>query len=290
MNIKTKWAVILSITLTSCTKPYTIQLDNTETQVVVYSILSPDSLITINLTESVDMSKYASSKYDFKPIDNAQVFIYKNNTIIDTAIYASDGYYYGSTKPLENNSYKLQVRAEGYDEVKAEGLIPTKIKIDSIIKTEIKKDKKYEIAILFTDPPNEDNYYCIYMFGITNYYSTDDQVIGSWESTDAIRPIFTDKLFQGKQYEIKFNVHVNIYEHYSFDVNNIAIYLYSLSERYYLFLQSYNKQIPKSGDDLMEFFQQGLIEPIPIYSNIEGGLGIFAGYAISTDTVYFGNN
>ncbi len=54
----------------------------------------------------------------------------------------------------------------------------------------------------------------------------------------------------------------------------------------YLYLQSYNKQTP-GFDNLFDNFQQGLIEPIPIYTNVEGGLGIFAGYAIAQDSVYF---
>ncbi len=291
MNVKIRWIVIFSLILSSCTKPLTLQLNDIKKQLVVYSVFCLDSNIMINITESKNMNEVVTGMDDFETVENAQVFIYHNNKVVDTAFYYTDGNYYSNTKPLENNYYQLLIRADGYDEVKAEGFIPTKVKIDSIVKTEI-EPKEYNVSIFFTDPPKEDNYYCIYMSGITQYYSTNNPSIGEWKVTDNIRPLFTDKLFQGEQYEVKFDVYVDNYEHYPDSSKYIEISLYSLSKEYYQFLQSYNKQIPKGngGDDLQQVFMQGLIEPIPIYSNIDGGLGIFAGCSISADTIFFDNN
>jgi hypothetical protein len=271
----------------SCTKPLTIDFNNTEEQIVVNSIFSIDSLFNINLTKSARLNEGIFSKDDFKVIDDAQVLIYNKNTIIDTAVSIKNGNYSGHIHPLENHQYKIVIKTDNYNDVYAETIAPSIVLIDTLIMTEIRKNEEYEIKIIFTDKPDEDNFYCIYMFGESYYYETENLSIGEWKITDNRVPVFNDKLFSGNQYEVKFNVLVSLVNEDSY-TNKIAVFLYSFNEEYYSFLKSYNKQVSfGDDDDLQEYFMQGLIEPIPIYSNIKGGQGFFSIYSMSVDTVYF---
>ena len=54
---------------------------------------------------------------------------------------------------------------------------------------------------------------------------------------------------------------------------NCVLVLSSLSEDYYRYIQSLQRNL--SFDPLIE-------EPFPVYSNVSGGLGVFAGYTNTT--------
>ncbi|MDA3930353.1 MAG: DUF4249 domain-containing protein [Prolixibacteraceae bacterium] len=96
--------------------------------------------------------------------------------------------------------------------------------------------------------------------------------------------IFTDELTEGNEVEFSF------YDEYInndttghlININNgdfyrYSIYLSSLSPEAYYYFNSSNAQI-NNNQDLFA-------EPVLVYSNIENGLGIFAGYTTSLHTV-----
>ena len=55
--------------------------------------------------------------------------------------------------------------------------------------------------------------------------------------------------------------------------------LYSITEEYYKYIQTLN-QYNKDYDN-------PLADPVQVYSNVTGGYGIFAGAAVSTDSIVF---
>ncbi len=282
--------------LITCTKPYTINFDDIDKRIVLNSFFFPDSLMKFNLTEEANIIDGAN--LDFKFIENAEIIIYGNNQIIDTAHYKSAGNYYSDFKPKESIRYKIEVNAPGYDQVTAEDQIPTIVPIDTIkIMENDNEFYDYTVKITFDDPDNEENFYYLYAAWkmgeqSENYIwwseaniKTEDPAIGEWISFSFKAPIFSDELFNGKKYELTFDL--NYPSNIRYKSNNCYFDLRSISKNMYLYLKSYNQQTPKYGDDLMEYFLQGLMQPIPVYSNVEGGLGIFAGYAIAQDSVYF---
>jgi tetratricopeptide (TPR) repeat protein len=286
--------IIIFSQLLSCTKSYTYNFNDIEKHVVVNSFFFPDSLMRFNITEEASLSDDITLN-GYNIINNAQIVIYENDNVIDTALYTEKGNYYSDIKPKLNAKYKISVIAPKYDKVIAEDQIPKLINIDSLGKIKNSDESyNYKIKIIFDDPAEDDNYYFIYAYW-GKYYNdliyfkeayirTQDPAIGEWLTQSFQAPIFNDELFNGKRYELTVDLSVNTYT----DQPGYCYFeLRSISKNMYLYLKSYNKQTPKFGDDLMEMFQQGMIEPIPIYSNIDGGLGIFAGYAVSRDSVYF---
>ncbi len=286
--------IIIFSQLLSCTKSYTYDFDDIDKRIVLNSFFFPDSLMRFHITEEASLSDDITfDKY--KTINSAQIVIYENEAIVDTAYYTEKGNYYSGIEPQLNAKYKISVIAPGYDKIIAEDQIPTIIKIDSLGKIKNSDESyNYKIKIIFDDPAEDNNYYFIYAYW-KKYYNdliyfkeayirTQDPAIGEWRTQSVQAPIFNDELFNGKRYELAIDLSVNDYRE---QPEYCYFELRSISKNMYLYLKSYNKQTPKFGDDLMEMFQQGMVEPIPIYSNINGGLGIFAGYAISRDSIYF---
>ncbi len=290
-----KLILLTFLFITACTKPYSFDIDNIEKRIIVNSFLCADSIYRVRLVEEAALN---DKTYiieggifisNYKPIDNAKIIIYNKSNIIDTLDFADNGNYYGHKKPDFTKSYKIVINADDFNKVEAENKLPTLVKIDSISKKKIDEEynNRYQLTIFFNDPPNEKNYYYISVNGLTHKYSTQDPAIGEWHSNWKQIPIFSDDLFNGKTYGVTIRVNADIHDWYEPGWNYIAVNLHTISQDYFLFVESYNKQMPKFGDDLMEFFQHGLIEPIPIYSNIDGGLGLFGSYTNSIDSVFF---
>jgi hypothetical protein len=290
-HFKTVFYTFLLIMLVqnlACTKPYSIKLDAIEKRIVVDALFCTDSLMRIRLTEDASLKE---NVYEgFKPIENAKVFLYEDSNIIDTAKYKGDGVYYCNFKPKTGVLYKMKAVAEGYPEVLAEDRIPELVHIDSLSKG-FNDDYygQYQIKYIFKDPISINNYYLVSVgyysyyngqkYWSEAYYRTTDPSVGEWFTQMDQLPVFNDDIFDGRKYEFSVQLVIGRPEMMYFR-------LYSISENIYLYIKSYNKQVPKFGDDIMELFQQGLVEPIPIYSNVEGGLGIFAGYTVSQDSIY----
>jgi hypothetical protein len=282
--------------LSACTKNYTIDLNDIERRMVINGIFCSDSTFKIRLFEEAPLSDFIYSSSEFKIIENAEVLLSSDNHTLDTMNFFN-GEYYGHIKPEASKNYQIQVNAIGYDAIESTNTLPAFIDIDSLVVSKT-NDLYYnfQLKVFFKDPPDKSNFYFIGIpvnfnlnSGFINGYRINDASVGDWHSRMYQMPIFNDDLFNGQQHEIIMEIAYNpptsdntgVYSYYK------KVNLYSLSKDLYLYIQSYNNQVPKYGDNLLDYFQEGLIEPIPIYSNVKGGLGIFAGYTISQDSAHF---
>lgn len=128
-----------------------------------------------------------------------------------------------------------------------------------------------------------------------NYYayisaSYDDPVFGATVSDSdidiididdfVIQPegVFTDALFDGRSYQIKFplSVYVNYYRGEYPDFLQVPIRLEHLSKEYYYYLNTCEQ-----GSEIMQLFA----EPVQTYSNVNDGYGIVGGRMV--DTTWF---
>ncbi|MCK5823718.1 MAG: DUF4249 domain-containing protein [Bacteroidales bacterium] len=296
--------VLIIFLLTSCRKPIDMDLHNIKSQLVVNSLFSPDSLFKVNITKDISPLKrirnYDSSGNCFPDSQNnyidvkATVLLYENNNFIDTLKFIKNSNYRSKFKPSVNNDYKIVVEAQDYTTVEAHNDIPKKIPITSISK-EKKEDIEgdyawYNIYINFKDPVEEKNYYLLR--GVPQYInfcelSSEDPVISKWDVYNNKLFVFDDELFNGKNYQLTLKGFVDEWRlDYMDSLKYLAFNLHSITKEFYFYAKSCNSQAAK-GDELFDVFQQGLSEPIPIYTNIENGLGVFAGYSVSSDTVRF---
>ena len=200
----------------------------------------------------------------------------------DTTVSADSvriGFVFDNTEiPVEEGmTYNLKVKTESGLSASASCIIPFKrnfsLKIDTlrIISTDPQYSMytHYEAYLNYTDIQGETNYYRL--LGELVRYS--HQYGQSSSSNNIVPPensFFTDKGYDGKTSKITFSYIPNSA---SDDSVFIKIYLLNTDKTYY----DYHKSIEKysSGED-------PFTEPSPLYSNVAGGLGIFASYTIDS--------
>lgn len=173
--------------------------------------------------------------------------------------------------------------------------------------------KVLKTQISFKDPANEDNFYRLIVdqqYGMyagdkstpydnsvpillssnnhITWFVSNDPLLNTSEEEGFIDPysgneynIFSDEIINGKDYELSFELNFgneidtsyNEFFHYN-------IQLQTISEEYYLYLQSYAKHKMVDGD----FFS----EPVIVYSNVLNGLGVFGAINSSPVKIQFG--
>lgn len=291
------WLIIIQITISSCTKVVDIDLLPHEEKIVVNSLFTDGSRIRVHL------AKTTSILDDSDPlISNATIKLLQDGEYSDT-FYFTDGYYYSHIIPARGNKYALEVTVPGMDNVYCEDSIPERTIIESYshldsIMMDSNKFPVMQLGLTFTDAPGG-NYYELSV--IADYMSagfqrkepvwfaaTTDPVLNSTGLLDYLPQtlVFTDELFDGKQITLKVNYSIQTGE-ISFIGGGPAygyklyVSLRSVSKSYY---QYRRKQI------IYRFLQEtdiftGMSDPVTLYTNINGGLGIFAGYSSDNKTL-----
>ena len=152
-----------------------------------------------------------------------------------------------------------------------------------------------ELNLTFKDPANETNFYEVevansYLVNVDplfGYYSltTQDEIITSESyypsllNFDKDKPrylLFKDKKINGQEHTLTFyyippqheDSHRYISSHY------IIVYLRSVTEEYYKFKTTMIQQKYARAEDIL----YGAAEPINVFTNIQNGYGIFAGF------------
>lgn len=223
---------------------------------------------------------------------------------------------YRSTQTIAQTgkTYKIEVEHPDFDKAWAETTIPEAIAIDSFY-SEIREITEYNYTeerqifhIKFTDPENVNNYYrlnytskighldnyywdeekqeythsdsiTIVRINTNNYINTDDPIlVGKDDADDFLSMdadnrynLFTDDLIDGQSYELSFDKYYYDMEIEKGEFISNKIQLMSLSKEAFLYIKSSFEHSWNDG----EF----LTEPVQVYSNINNGIGIFAGYS-----------
>lgn len=194
------------------------------------------------------------------------------------------------------------------------------LKVDKIIKNDYGYSKRDRFKITFKDAPSAGNCYLIMVYrGEPDYQSEDfdlpsvyqgrynwgreyvdyssdpvfenkisilDKVMGNdWLSGGGGRP-FSDELFNGKEYTMTLNGR-SFYGYnpgYPEDrlPDSVRVYLYTITEPYYKYLSAVTSLYEGSlNNDLADI---GLAEPVRVFCNIDGGLGILGAACVDSLT------
>ncbi len=232
-------------------------------------------------------------------------------------IYGQGNYWSKSVKPLPGHEYKIVVKAPGSPDAAASTRIPNMVRIehiDTITALKIPQtligggyndgvlhldtiNTLYKIMkcnIEFTDPGNETNYYLFnicsgqqpkessrYLTFVCKDPVVEEKIVFNSVVIEGIA--FSDKIINGKKYSLTVDIvtyfDLNPLSSYFRDKSTVYFRLYSIPEAYFKYIQSLNLYNAKFGKPLSE--------PVQVYSNITGGLGIFAGAAVSADSIVF---
>lgn len=309
---------IVSLLLASCDRfntPIYIKVPPLKPQLVVNSLFTPDSLWSVRVTSVKE--PLASAENPLVPstlaaISNAKVEIWENGNVLETLLPFPNGIYRSKTnRPKLGTAYKIRVSAPDFPTAEATATLPNMPNAaftSQITRTSPNeqgfRQRKFNAAITlkWNDLNTLDENYMLTVFRRkTTIFSDSPTVLQSYEegrftsqspylgqSHDPINELagedyfwdaalFQDKLFNGQSAEIKLTLggytqSIRLTQGTTRQTDNIKqiVMFATLSPEMYRY--EYNTQQQTNYGD------SPFTEPVEIYSNIQNGKGIFAGY------------
>ena len=309
-------AVVWTGIALACTETFEIDFPEEPQQLVVYSLFHPDSVWQISVSATKDLNSpgepypvvneaiveiYRGDQHvdalvfqgylaPGKVIDNIRGVTY------DTVFWRKENLYRSQRgmKPEPGVAYTVRVSAPGYPSVEASSSIPEgasatlgKFSINRSANSSGFNGQSLEITSVIRDVPNENNFYLVgAAYPIAELHAGQDGIyddtvyyrqFAALETVDiqSIRlqdfKLFSDQSFFGITYPATFSLALDE----SFIMTNpdsLTLYLGEVSESFYRYYEALEAQ----GEYGVGFVN--LTDPPKAYSNVEGGLGVFAGY------------
>ena len=271
--------------LSACERIIEPDLPEHTPRLVLQAFFTPDSTWVAFVGRSAGILESLPSRE--RSVAEATVELLAGDRVIDELkFFQRERVYVWEKTPLQaGESYSLRVSAPGFATIQATDAIPRPVPtaIVSYItntfsrsESTIKGDLSIKLEI--QDPPGETNYYQIHLFALFSsrreegsFWTKDPSIIADNNETAFFgsAPFFTDALFDGQTHEIELSSNYNVTEH-----TRLFLQVLDISETYYEYLKSAK---------LHEFTQDNpFAEPVSVYSNVEGGYGIFVGYSSQT--------
>ena len=296
----TTWLVLIAILFLSITACETTEkIDDfplRPSKLVVNCFFAEDSIWKFQVSNSLSVLDNADLTY----VDNAEIILKKGGVLVDTITEQDqDGLYIMNNHlPESGEHYSIEVSAAKYTStLLAEEFAPQKVLVSEVSLTIIDSifwngnvhsggtvDGFFRIS--FSDPANFDNYYQLSIYSIDTMYNHEDSSdfyinqrdilftnddAGAEDNAGYNRNLLlTDHLFNGQSYQVKAEFH-------DWDAKRRKKYfieLTSMNRSGYLYRRSIDDYENAQGDPFAE--------PVQVYSNIENGYGIFAGFSKST--------
>ncbi len=271
--------VILLILISSCEKYIDMTIPDKGRKPVINCLFEADSTFKVQIFQS----HFILDNADPQEINNALVTVTENETIIDTLIYSSKGYY-SSSHMIPQIGKKYSISATFNDKnASSSGVIPNAQIITNMDTTSFHDEKGdyFRFNVQINDPANETNYYLLKIEKESNDYYNENKIqtirtnISEDPSLDAQWQgslIINDNLFNGKTKIFQLNIDIfNLYNNND-SINKFYISLFSISKDYYLYAKTSESQINSSNSPFSE--------PVLVHNNIENGYGIFAGASV----------
>ncbi len=295
--------------LVSCHSIVQTEFPDFEQEPVVNSILRAGDKIRVQLSTT---KKIGNADFEF--LNNAEIRVFANDEFIETLINQNDGYYVSKTIVKPQTTYTFLIEIPNFETVTCKDSLPNVpdiIDVKHITKAGKDEEGAYYPAVEITFKNNPD---IIQRFEIDiiqqktcyewdtiagdyfGYECIADMDNGLW-MPDIIDPVllnegvdmtlFSNILITGTTYKMQINYtsgsqHGAVNGGYVEDLYPIVVELRAVSESYY----NYKKQlilheIGNSADGIGQS-----VNAIPLYSNVENGYGIVAGYSYClTDTI-----
>ncbi len=299
----------------SCEEPVELDIEGTETKLVLNSHFTPDQ----NFEAYISKSLFPNSKEFEEYLDDVEVQLYKGNEVLETLMpvdrfplpaYPRFSYQSKNSQPEVGVEYTIRAKAPNLERVSATSSVPMPSLIKSFSMTNVKKEY----------PPGKhsviDSTIIDYLFDLSiEIEATDDlptyyhiDVYYEWVPYDIIQsdtvrtytgdfiPIVLDDP-EGEFNGLKHYDKGILVKHESPDdlvlnfktrtpnsiqseqdiFDKLYVDLRTVSKDYFLYHTNLTRQIEYDGGVLTE--------PVLLYNNVNNGFGIFAGYSLSRDSV-----
>lgn len=291
--------IILSIMIffTSCTKIVDILYPEHTPELVVNCIFTTDSLLTVQVSTTVAYNDSIENEFT----KNLDIELYCNNTYVENLTNVGEGTYISSTYPEIEKTYKIIINRENAETITAKSYIPKLpeyINFDTILSFYYNPQEEdyYSLGLLsINDYPTTNNYYSFQLTTHTEYSTyTDIEYIDYKYTDERLKSseiekyglnfmLFTDKYFNGENVTLNFDYEAPCTD---FQPAYLVYKFKSLSSDYYKYINSLIIH-SENQDYFNDPFYVG--QPVRVYSNIENGYGIFAGFNSYTDSLLIQN-
>lgn len=299
--------VILIFFIASCTEKVDLKIPDEQPQLVVNSIIYPNNNVRVSLYHTTSISTNTDSRFI-----NATIKLFENGNLIGTFTEIEQGVYELEYKPKELLEYKIEIRCDEFEVCRSIDVIPSKPVISDAGYVLPAWYDEEEMTVMskcsFTidDPEEEENFYELEIYEIheavdgserkselSHIVCNEDVLIS--EGLQSYNPstiFFSDKLFNGKKHQFSFDCDFNGKGTYiSNDTvtyitegTHLILQVRAISKHYYEFRKSctkhfYNQSVHelRDFDEISRYMFSG--EPMRLYSNIDNGFGIFAGFS-----------
>lgn len=270
--------------MNGCTQTEKIELPLYKPQVVINGLISDKAPAFIKLSESI-----SSLDTNAVPvITRASVQIFdQSNVLFDNLSYdAFSGGFVGTKLAKLNVKYGLRVNVQNKEvtssTILAAGTNITSFIFNDSIGLDTSGFKLGEVSFTFNDIPGQDNFYRVNLYyydAIRQSFETFDLNNNEFINSQATKTddgfIFGDESFSGS------NITIDVEVPFGFVDDNAPF-------KFYVKLEALNRDL-SLYEQSREIYRQargGLFsEPVDLYSNISGGLGVFGGSSIDRDTL-----
>ncbi len=263
---------VLALVLTSCIRVVDLEVEQIPHLLVVNCFFTEGEAFRVHVSRLASYPDLTE-----RNIANAHVTISANGKSIGMLSYLEKGIYSNPViLPEPGKLYQLTVEAEGFPQASAQDSLPKPVPIDSVTYTP--KVGKYDdgidfnqFSVWFRDIPGK-TWYSIKISPF-DIFSTDPVIAAEGVTGEDFKSwfVFNDTLISNHSYCLKINV--GDYYHTS----ESRIMLVSGTYPYYQYLKRLFKHGSYSYQDPFKPYN-----PVPLYSNIKNGLGIFAGFKADT--------
>ena len=303
--------ILMVVSILACTKTLDFDDEGLANKLVFNGIIQTGDSFTSNLSRS--SSILSETGFGIPPMSAyGTIQLYENGTLLSTASSPFGQFSLTDIKPKAGASYRVVVNSEN-ETIEAQTTIPEKANVLSVDTTSVKSNNNLRSTILnlrIKDPEGEDYYRIIYMRetisylqdnkGVRKYYrnysqygiGSDDPVFKSVynnfgdeiiDGPDNEYSIFPDTYFNGKEYSMKLSYYENLssYSGYGYGNSSVVYGTKQIYERNEIHVQKLSKNLYNYLKylKLYNFYHDNpFAEPVPIYSNVKNGIGIFAGF------------
>lgn len=270
------YTLLLGVFLTSCYRKIDLDEYRTTPKMVINSVVSPDTVVMASITRTW----FYPDKKPYVNLPHAHVELYINNQYIETMQWKTlnnprnpdqpDTLFLSNTIPAEGDRIKIVASTPEYGTVTAEDIIPKKVPIKNASHTIKKGNGVYQgtisdyfeiyYEVTFDEFPEKNNYYLAKITqiktGYYGYYETKiDYIDPVFKEQDAILDesmafnglekrggaLFTDQSINGQTYTLQIKETTAELD----ETEQRIISIYSLSESYFLYLLSLQKNCRK---------------------------------------------
>ncbi len=274
--------IVLGVLFSACeSKDIYYDLSDTENILVVYCLFNPDSVWKASVSK-LDSLLGTSSDSNLW-ITNAEILLYEGNDILDTLELQKNNEYVSlkGLKPEYNKQYMIQIKCQNYNDMFSDyQSLPEPIVINSVDYLDYLPEDTYPNELYLDQESNQTIYHSISV-NLNN------------ESSGQYYKVFTsDKQFENRGWgNLSETTKDYFVEYYSWNCsileslssgnltlemaftpyNAKLLNIYTINETYTLYEISYAEY---DNDITLTY----LLNSYNIYTNLDGGIGLFAGY------------